>query len=110
MPYEIISPSLSIDRLCGLVVRDPSYRFRGSGTIPGAYIFWKVVGLERGPLSLVSTTEVLGRESSGSDLEKQKWGCRGSAEWLHNNLLYAKVGINFVKMWWSFGRNSLLVD
>jgi hypothetical protein len=33
-------------------------------------IFWKVVGLERGPLSLVSTTEeLLGRKSSGSGLE-----------------------------------------
>jgi hypothetical protein len=24
------------DRLCGLVVRVPGYRFRGSGSIPGA--------------------------------------------------------------------------
>jgi hypothetical protein len=33
-------------------------------------IFWEVVGLERGPLSLVSTVEeLLGRKSSGSDLE-----------------------------------------
>jgi hypothetical protein len=33
-------------------------------------IFWEVVGLERGPLSLVSKTEeLLGRKSSGSGLE-----------------------------------------
>jgi hypothetical protein len=33
-------------------------------------IFWEVMGLERGPLSLVSTTEeLLGRKSSGSGLE-----------------------------------------
>jgi hypothetical protein len=43
-----------IDRLCGLVDRIPCCRSRGSGSIPG-----EVVGLERGPLSLVSTTEGL---------------------------------------------------
>jgi hypothetical protein len=35
-------------------------------------IFWEVVGLERGPLSLVSTIELLGRKSSGSSLEKPR--------------------------------------
>jgi hypothetical protein len=36
------------------------------------HIFWEVVGLERGPLSLVTTTEeLLGRNSSGSGLEKR---------------------------------------
>jgi hypothetical protein len=35
-------------------------------------IFWGVVGLERGPLSLVSTTEeLLGRKSSDSGLENE---------------------------------------
>jgi hypothetical protein len=34
----------------------------------------KIVGLERGPLSLVSTTEeLLGKESSGSDLESREY-------------------------------------
>jgi hypothetical protein len=47
-----------IDRLCGLVVRVLSYRFVGLGSIPGT-TRKKVVGLERGPLSLVSTTEEL---------------------------------------------------
>jgi hypothetical protein len=38
------------------------------------------VGLERGPLSLVGTTEeVLGRKSSGSSLESREYGSRGSA-------------------------------
>jgi hypothetical protein len=37
----------------------------------------KVVGLERGPLSLVSTTEeLLGRKSSGSCLENREYGRR----------------------------------
>jgi hypothetical protein len=47
------------DRLCGLVVRVPGYRSR---------FFWEVVGLERGPLSLVSA---LGRKSSGSGPENE---------------------------------------
>jgi hypothetical protein len=46
------------DRLCGLVVRVLSYRSGGPSSIPGT-IKKKLVGLERGPLSLVSTTEEL---------------------------------------------------
>jgi len=42
-------------RLCGLVVRVSGYRYRGPGFDPRRYqIFYVVVGLERGPLSLVS--------------------------------------------------------
>jgi hypothetical protein len=55
-----------IDRLCGLVVRVLGYRSGGPGSIPGTTRFSEknkkrktVVGLERGPLSLVSTTEEL---------------------------------------------------
>jgi hypothetical protein len=53
------------DRLCGLVVTVLGYRSGGPGSIPGTTRFSeekkrkKVVGLERGPLSLVSTTEEL---------------------------------------------------
>jgi hypothetical protein len=53
------------DRLCGLVVRVLDYRPGGPGSIPGTTRFSgrkkkkQVVGLERGPLSLVSTTEKL---------------------------------------------------
>jgi hypothetical protein len=43
------------DHLCGLVVRVLGYRFGGPGSIPGINRKKKVVGLERGPLSLVST-------------------------------------------------------
>jgi hypothetical protein len=46
------------DRLCGLVVRVLGYRSGGQGSIPGT-TRKKVVGLERGPLSLVGTTEEL---------------------------------------------------
>jgi hypothetical protein len=46
------------DRLCGLVVRVLGYRSRGPDSIPGT-TKKKVVGLERDPLSLVSTAGVL---------------------------------------------------
>jgi hypothetical protein len=53
-----------MDRLCGLVVRVLGYRSGGSDSIPGT-TKKKVVGLERGPLSLVSTTEeLLDREAA----------------------------------------------
>jgi hypothetical protein len=57
-------------RLCGLV-RVPAYRSRGPGFDSRPYqIFWEVVGLERGPLSLVSIiVELLEWNSSGSGLE-----------------------------------------
>jgi hypothetical protein len=47
------------DRPYGLVVRVLVYRSRGPGSIPGTTRNKKVVGLERGPLSLVNTTEEL---------------------------------------------------
>jgi hypothetical protein len=52
------------------VVRVLGYRSGGPGSVPGTTRKEKVVGLERGALSLVSTTEErLGRKSSGSGLE-----------------------------------------
>jgi hypothetical protein len=50
------------------------------GSIPGHYKKKTVVGLERGLLSLVSTTEeLLGRISSGSGLESRECGRRDSS-------------------------------
>jgi hypothetical protein len=46
------------DHLCGLVVRVLGYRSGGPGSIPST-TRKKIVCLERGPLSLVSTTEEL---------------------------------------------------
>jgi hypothetical protein len=59
------------DRLCGLVVRVSGYRSRGPGFDSRRYqIFWEVVGLERGQLSLVRIIEeLLEWKSSGSALE-----------------------------------------
>ena len=49
-----------LDHLCGLVVRVSGYRYRGPGFDPRRYqIFCVVVGLERGPLSLVRSIEEL---------------------------------------------------
>jgi hypothetical protein len=48
------------DRLCGLVVGFTCYRSRALGFDSRRYeIFREVVGLERGPLSLVRITEEL---------------------------------------------------
>jgi hypothetical protein len=47
-----------IDHLCGLVFRVLGYRSRDPDSITGT-TRKKVVGLERGPLSLMSTTEEL---------------------------------------------------
>jgi hypothetical protein len=49
-----------MDRLCGLVVRVSGYRSRGPGFVSRRFqIFWETPGLERGPFSLVRTTEEL---------------------------------------------------
>jgi hypothetical protein len=85
------------DRRCGLVVRVSGYRSRGPGSIPGATrFFWQVVGLERGPLSLVSTTEeLLGRKNSYSSLEIREYGRRDPSRWPRGTPLTVKVGTNF---------------
>jgi hypothetical protein len=60
----------------GLVVRVPGHRFRDPGFDCRHYqTFWELVGLERGPLSLVSTIEeLLRRKCSGSGLESLEYG------------------------------------
>jgi hypothetical protein len=57
--YIYIYIYIYIDRLCCLVVRVLGYRSGGPSSIPGTTSKKKVVGLERGLLSLVSTTEEL---------------------------------------------------
>jgi hypothetical protein len=70
--YNLFRLNNIYDCLCGLVVRVPGYRSGGPGTTKV-----KVVGLKRGPLSLVSTTEeLLGSNNSGSGLESREYGRR----------------------------------
>jgi hypothetical protein len=66
------------DRLCGLVVRVPGYRYRDLGFDSRRYqIFREVVCLERGPLSLLSTSEeLLGRKNGGFGIEDREYGRR----------------------------------
>jgi hypothetical protein len=55
-------------------------------------IFWEVVGLERGPLSLVSAIEeLLERKSSGSGLENRECGRRDPSRWSRDTLYPQKV-------------------
>jgi hypothetical protein len=50
-------------------------------------IFWEVMGLERDPLSLVSTIEeLLGRKSSGSGLEIREYGRKDLSRWPRDTL------------------------
>jgi hypothetical protein len=56
---ELISYMANEDRLCDLVVRVLGYRSGGPGSISGTTRKEKVLGLERGPLSLVGKTEEL---------------------------------------------------
>jgi hypothetical protein len=54
------------------------------------------VGLERGPLSLVSTTEEpLGINNSGSRLEDLEFGSRDPSRWPRDTPLSTKIGTNF---------------
>jgi hypothetical protein len=59
MLMSSVTQEFCSEPLCGLVVRVLGYRSGDPGSISGTTKGKKVVGLERGPLSLVSTTEEL---------------------------------------------------
>jgi hypothetical protein len=57
-------------------------------------IFWEVVGLERGPLSLVTTIEeLLERKSSGSGLEIREYGSKDPSRWPRASLYPQKLAL-----------------
>jgi hypothetical protein len=89
--FNIIDENM--DRLCGLVVRVPGYRSRGWVFDSRRYqTFWEVVGLVRGPLSLVSTTEELfERKSNGSGLEIREYRRRDPSRWPRGTLYSQKL-------------------
>jgi hypothetical protein len=90
-----MSSEIGTDRLCDLVVRVSGYRSRGPGFDSRRHqIFWEVVGLERGPLSLVSTIEeLLERNSSGSGLENQEYGCGDPLRWPRDTLYQLELAL-----------------
>jgi hypothetical protein len=100
------------DRLCGLVVRVSGYRSRGPGFDSRRFqIFWEAVGLERGPLSLVRTTEeLLGRNSSGSGQENRDQRPGGIRCADHARPSIRKSWHYFANKRRSLGRHSSLGD
>jgi hypothetical protein len=60
-------------------------------------ISWEVVGLDRGPFSLVSTMctteELLERKSSGSGLESREYGRRDPSRWPRSTLYPQKLAL-----------------
>jgi hypothetical protein len=87
----------------------PGYRPRGSGFDSRCYqIFWEVVGLERGPLSLVSTLEeLLGIKNSDSGLEIREYGRREQPRWPRGTLYPQKLTLTSPT---SGGQYSSLAD
>jgi hypothetical protein len=81
--------------LCGLVARVPGYRSTGPGfDLRRYHIFWEVVSLEQGPLSLVSTIEeLLERKCSGSGLEIWEYGRRDLSRWPRGTLYLQKLAL-----------------
>jgi hypothetical protein len=90
---RICTPNTERICICIMCIRPPLWssgqsswlQIQRSGFDSRRYQFFsQVVGFERGPLSLVSTTEeLLGRNSSGSGLEIREYGrgirCAGHA-------------------------------
>jgi hypothetical protein len=101
-----------VDHLCDLVVRVSGYKSRDPGSIPSATRFsWEVLSLERGPLSLVSTTEeLLGRKSSVSGLEFWQYGRKDPSRWPRGTLHQQKLALTLPTKRQSLGRYSSLAD
>jgi hypothetical protein len=93
------STVLILDRLWCLRGQSSWLQIQRSGFDSRRYqIFWEVVDLKRGPLSLVSTTEELfGRKIMGSCLEDREYGRRDSSRWPSGTLYKQKLALTLLK-------------
>jgi hypothetical protein len=92
--FKHLIVTISVDVcVCGETFKRNNYWQKG--ILPQRYqIFWEVVGLERGPLSLVSTTEeLLERKRSCSSLETREYGRRDLSSWPHATLYSQKLAL-----------------
>jgi hypothetical protein len=93
---RLVLPLLYLHHLCGLVPQGSWLKIQRSGFDSRSYeIFWKVVRLERGPLSLVSTTDkLLGRDNNSFGLESQEYGRGDPLRWPRDVLYPQKLVLN----------------
>jgi hypothetical protein len=84
-----LSTAVSLsDRPCGLLVKSSWLQTQRPWFDSRRYqLFWEVLDLERGPLSPVSTIELLGRKSSGFSLESREY-CRSEPSLRSRDTLY----------------------
>jgi hypothetical protein len=83
---------MKVDRLCGKSFWLQIQRSRFDSR--RYQIFWDVVGLERGPLSLASTTEeLLEWKSSGSGLGNREYDRRDPSRWPRGTLYQQKLAL-----------------
>jgi hypothetical protein len=102
---ESIPPLLSSDQSSWLQIQKSWFDSRSY------QIFWIVVGLERGPLSLISTIKpLLRRKNSGSGLEGREYGRRDPPRWPRGTFHPQKVCTSFADKRRSLGRYSLIAD
>jgi hypothetical protein len=98
LPYfkALLLIRLYWDRLCGLVVRVPGYRSRGPGFESRRHqIFWEIVGLERGPLSLMRITEGLLERITAAPVWKTEINSRGdSLRWPRDTFYPLKLALS----------------
>jgi hypothetical protein len=103
----VLQWSMSIStsfRITGLEVRPPLWSSGESSWLQiqrsrfdsrRYHIFWEVVGLERSPVSLMSTfEELLERKSSDSGLENREYGRRDPSRWPRGTLYPLKLALS----------------
>jgi hypothetical protein len=86
--FIFLSPPWSSGQISCLQIQRPGFDSRSF------QIFWEVVGLERGPPSLMGTIEeLLGRKSRGSGLENREYGRADLSRWPRGILYPQKLAL-----------------